>query len=83
MSEKEMKFEQAVEKLEEIVDKLESGEIGLDESLKEYEEGTKLLKFCTAKLDEVEKKIEILVKDKGGKVTGSKAFKPEDEGKLL
>ena len=84
MADKEMKFEGALQKLEEIVDKLESGDIGLDDSLKHYEDGMKLLKFCTAKLDEVEKKIEILVKDKGGKVTGSKPFK-NDEGqdKLL
>ena len=82
MTEKEMRFEQALEKLEEIVEKLEAGDTGLDESLKQYEEGTKLLKFCTAKLDEVEKKIEILVKDKGGKVTGSKPFKADDD-KLL
>ncbi|MFH1073900.1 MAG: exodeoxyribonuclease VII small subunit [Candidatus Firestonebacteria bacterium] len=84
MSDKEVKFESALEKLEEIVDKLESGDIGLDESLKQYEEGMKLLKFCTAKLDEVEKKIEILVKDKSGKVTGSKPFKNEEgQDKLL
>ncbi|OGF48826.1 MAG: exodeoxyribonuclease VII small subunit [Candidatus Firestonebacteria bacterium GWA2_43_8] len=84
MVDKEVKFEQALEKLEEIVDKLESGDIGLDESIKQYEEGMKLLKFCTAKLDEVEKKIEILVKDKGGKVTGSKPFKNEEgQDKLL
>jgi len=84
MADKEVKFEAALEKLEEIVDKLESGDIGLDESLKQYEEGMKLLKFCTAKLDEVEKKIEILVKDKGGKVTGAKPFKNEEsQDKLL
>ena len=74
----EMKFESALEKLEEIVDQLESGDIGLDDSLKLYEEGTKLLKFCTAKLDEVEKKIEVLVKDKGGKIT-TKPFKEGSE----
>ena len=74
----EQKFEDALKKLEKIVDSLESGDIGLDESLKKYEEGMKLLKFCTAKLDEVEKKIEILVKDKGGKVT-TKEFGKTDE----
>ena len=83
MSEKELKFEAALQKLEEIVDKLESGDIGLDDSLKHYEDGMKLLKFCTAKLDEVEKKIEILVKDKGGKVTGAKAFKDAEESDKL
>ena len=70
----EVKFEEALKKLEKIVDSLESGDIGLDDSIKKYEEGMKLLKLCTAKLDEVEKKIELLVKDKGGKVTGTKDF---------
>jgi len=80
----EMKFESGLKRLEEIVDKLESGDIGLDDSLKLYEEGVKLLNFCSAKLDEVEKKIEVLVKDKGGKVTGKKSLKDEEEeGKLL
>jgi len=74
----EMKFEAGLKKLEEIVEKLESGDIGLDESLKLYEEGMKLLKFCTAKLDEVEKKIEILVKDKEGKIS-TKPFKAEEK----
>ncbi|MCX5776495.1 MAG: exodeoxyribonuclease VII small subunit [Candidatus Firestonebacteria bacterium] len=84
MADKEVKFESALEKLEEIVDKLESGDIGLDESIKQYEEGIKLLRFCTAKLEEVEKKIEILVKDKSGKVAGLKPFKNEEEqSKLL
>lgn len=83
MADKEVKFESALEKLEEIVDKLESGDIGLDESIKQYEEGMKLLRFCTAKLEEVEKKIEILVKDKSGKVASSKPFKNEEEQSRL
>ncbi|MFH1824253.1 MAG: exodeoxyribonuclease VII small subunit [Candidatus Firestonebacteria bacterium] len=74
----EMKFETGLKRLEEIVEKLESGDIGLDESLKLYEEGVKLLKFCTVKLDEVEKKIEMLVKDKDGKIS-TKPFKAEEK----
>lgn len=79
----EIKFESALEKLEQIVDKLESGDTGLDESLKLYEEGVKLLKFCSSKLDEVEKKIEILVKDKGGKTSLKPLEEKEGEEKLF
>ena len=66
----EIKFEDALKKLEKIVETLESGEAGLDESMKKYEEGVKLLRLCTVKLEEAEKKIEMLTKDKNGKITG-------------
>ncbi len=62
----EMKFEQALSKLEKIVEEMESGELSLDDSLKKYEEGMKLSLFCTKKLKEAEKKIEILIQDKEG-----------------
>jgi len=52
----EIKFEKAVERLEKIVDELESGSLDLDESLKAYEEGVKLIKLCSKKLNEAEKK---------------------------
>jgi len=63
-----MKFEEALKKLEEIVDGLESGDTPLDESLAQYEEGVKLVRFCQKKLAEARKKIEILVKTKEGKI---------------
>lgn len=62
----EIKFEQALSKLEKIVEEMESGELSLDDSLKKYEEGMKLSLFCTKKLKEAEKKIEILIQDKEG-----------------
>ena len=62
------KFEEAVEELERVVDRLESGELSLEESLAAFEDGVKLVKFCNEKLNEVEKKIELLVKDKEGKL---------------
>ncbi|MFC1666896.1 exodeoxyribonuclease VII small subunit [Candidatus Omnitrophota bacterium] len=65
---KELKFGEMLKKLEEIVDNLESGEMPLEESLKKYEEGTKLLKLCRKRLDETKRKVELLVK-KGGKLT--------------
>ncbi len=60
------KFEEALNKLEKIVSKLEEGEIPLEESLKLFEEGIRLSRFCNQKLDEAEKKVEILSKGKGG-----------------
>ena len=59
---KELKFENALNRLEKIVDVLESGESELDESLKLFEEGIGLIRFCQNKLEEVKGKVEILVK---------------------
>lgn len=53
-------FEGAMARLEEIVRKLEGGEATLDESLKLYEEGISLVRACSLKLDEAEKKIKLL-----------------------
>lgn len=53
-------FEGSLTKLEEIVNKLESGESGLDESIKQFEEGIKLYKSCKDLLGEAEKKISVL-----------------------
>lgn len=56
----DIKLEKALEQLEKIVEELESGELGIEEALKRYEEGVKLSRLCTKKLTETEKKIEIL-----------------------
>ncbi|NIM02900.1 exodeoxyribonuclease VII small subunit [bacterium] len=74
----EMKFEEAIGRLEKIVQQLEEGEKSLEDSLKLFEEGIKLSKFCSGKLEEAKKKIEILTKsDKGEAVT--KPFNLEEE----
>jgi exodeoxyribonuclease VII small subunit len=65
------KFEEALSKLEEIVSKLEKGDIPLEESLKLFEEGIRLSRFCNQKLDEAEKRVAILLKDREG------IFKPQ------
>ena len=62
------KFEQALDELEKVVERLESGELSLEASLAAFEEGVKLVNLCNQKLNEVEKKIELLVKDKEGKL---------------
>lgn len=59
---KKENFEGALKRLEEIVEKLEEGELALDESLKLFEEGIEISRFCTKKLSEAEKKVEKLVK---------------------
>lgn len=66
--EKKEKFEDALEKLEKIVTQLEEGDISLEESLKLFEEGIRLSRFCNQKLDEAEKRVEILLKDKDGEL---------------
>ncbi len=61
-------FEGALEELEQVVEQLESGDLPLDDSLAAFEKGVSLVKFCNHKLNEVEKKIELLIKDKEGKL---------------
>ena len=62
-------FEGAMQRLEEIVDELEQGSLSLEDSLKIYEEGVELIKFCSAKLEETEKKVKVLVKNGDSFVT--------------
>jgi len=71
------KFETALKKLEDVVKKLEGGDLSLDDSLKAFEEGVKLAGFCSRKLDEAEKRVEILIKQKDGTFTRDK-FQVED-----
>lgn len=63
-----MKFETAVEKLEQIVRKLEGGDLTLEESLKAFEEGIGLTRMCEKLLQEAKGKVEKLVKKESGKV---------------
>jgi exodeoxyribonuclease VII small subunit len=65
-------FEEALGQLEAIVESMESGDIPLSELLVKFEEGTRLLKTCEARLKEAEMKIEILKKQK----SGAAAFAP-------
>ena len=65
----DLKFEAALERLEKIVSKMASGELPLEETLKRYEEGVGLARFCSEKLNEVQKKIELLKKNADGQWT--------------
>lgn len=60
---KTIKFEEALSKLEGAIEKLESGQVSLDESLKTFEEGIEMAKLCESQLNEAEGKVELLVKN--------------------
>ena len=62
----EQKFEDTRNKLEKIVNDLEDGELKLDDAIKKYEEGAKLASICNKKLNEIKKRIDVLVKDSSG-----------------
>ncbi len=64
----EMPFEAALARLEEIVGRLESGELGLDDSLALFEEGVRLSRLCQGKLTEVERKVEVVLRDSSGEI---------------
>ena len=75
-----MDFETALQRLEEIVKTLEGSELPLASALELFEEGVTLSRFCHSKLDEAERKVEILVK-KGNGSMEAEPFEPvEDEG---
>lgn len=71
-------FEKALDRLEKIVGKLEKGDLALEEALKLFEEGTQITRFCSTKLDEAERKVEILLKDKKEQLT-EQSFQIEDD----
>jgi exodeoxyribonuclease VII small subunit len=77
----EIKFEEALTRLEEIVEKLEDGDLPLDESLSAFEEGIRLSRICAKLLNEAERKVEILTKGEDGKLI-AKPYEeelPEDD----
>jgi exodeoxyribonuclease VII small subunit len=66
---KEKAFEEALKELEEIVNRLEQGDLPLEEALQLFEQGVKLSRLCHTRLDEAQKRVEILLKDEGRKMT--------------
>ena len=74
----EIKFEKAIQKLEKIVDDLEKGELDIDKSLEIFEEGIKMSRVCSKKLNEAEAKIEKLTRDQKGELV-SELFPVEDK----
>jgi exodeoxyribonuclease VII small subunit len=84
-------FEESIARLEQIVADMEDGKLSLEDTIKRFEEGQGLIRLCTRKLNEVEKKVEILVK-KGDQVTaepfeassagGSESAEGDEGGKI-
>jgi exodeoxyribonuclease VII small subunit len=70
-------FEAALARLEQIVQRLEKGELALEESLALYEEGVSLSRVCHAKLEEAEGRIELLLKDARGDLQADKDGRPK------
>ncbi|MDJ0823508.1 MAG: exodeoxyribonuclease VII small subunit [Paracoccaceae bacterium] len=68
----EMTFEQAMAELEDVVGKLERGDVALEESITLYERGAALRKRCEAKLKEAEEKVHAITLDAEGNPTGTK-----------
>jgi len=77
MKEEGPSFEQRLARLEEIVERLESGEAGLDESLRLYAEGAELIKACRSTLAEAEQRITKLSETAGGELK-EEPFEPEE-----
>lgn len=75
-SQQDKNFETAFARLEEILERMNSGAISLDESLKLYEEADALVNMCSKRLNDAERKIEILIKNRGGDLALSNDQKP-------
>jgi len=71
-------FEQSMKLLERIVQELENGDLPLEKAIKKFEEGIKLTRFCSQKLDETEKKISVLLKNSESQMT-EKPFVPVND----
>ncbi len=78
-SEEQLSFEIAFARLEEILERMNSGTINLDESLKLYEEADKLIANCSKRLVDAERKIETLVKNRNGELALGSDSKPQTQ----
>ncbi|MDR6224646.1 exodeoxyribonuclease VII small subunit [Desmospora profundinema] len=72
----QLPFEEAMKKLEEVVERLESGDVPLEESIRLFEEGMRLSRICGEKLDRMEQQVEMLVRENGDWV--KKPFDPQE-----
>ena len=86
----EANFEQAMQRLEHIVEQMESGDLALEELIVRYEEGMKLVKVCQERLAAAEERIEIITRNSAGKpvvkefeaVAASAVAQPEAKGEM-
>jgi len=77
MVEATVSFEEALSKLEQIVERLENGDVPLEQAIELFQEGMKLSQFCSQKLEQVERKIDMLIEEDGQYT--KKAFTPMNE----
>ena len=77
--EKKVSFEEALERLEQIVAQIEGGQVPLEESIEKYAEGMTLLKTCRTILDSAEKKIQVLAKGEGQALAVEGEIEPLEE----
>ena len=75
-------FEDALSELESVAKELESGELGLDAAIARYEEGITYARFCQKKLEEAERRIEILQKGRDGSAVKSRIGVSEETGEI-
>lgn len=68
MGSKKKSFEEAITELEYIVNEMEKGELTLEESIEFFQRGIELSKYCSKRLDEIEKKISVLIEDEEGNI---------------
>lgn len=80
--ESELSFEQAMEKLEQIVSRLENGDVPLEQAIELFQDGMKLSHLCGQKLEVVERKIETLMEENGTLVKKPFQSVQEDKGEL-
>jgi exodeoxyribonuclease VII small subunit len=78
-SEQSLSFETAYTRLEEILEKMNSGKVSLEDSLKLYEEADRLINWCSKRLTEAEKKIEILIKNRDGDLLVDEQGRPQTQ----
>jgi exodeoxyribonuclease VII small subunit len=79
MAQNPLSYEKAFERLEQILEQMNSGKTALEESLKLYEEAEKLMRTCTTSLNAAEQKIEQLIKGRSGEVAVDGNQKPKTE----
>jgi exodeoxyribonuclease VII small subunit len=75
VSTKKISFEEAFEQLEEIVENMEKGNMTLEDSLNNYQKGIELIKFCSKKIEDTERKITIITKNESGDIIESEFIK--------
>jgi exodeoxyribonuclease VII small subunit len=78
MEEEGITFEDAMKRLEELVEKLGEGNLSLEDSLKMFQEGMELCKVCNKKLDEAEYKVEKLMEKEGGGALSVESFEMKE-----